>query len=54
MILNIITSAGTSANINSNYLNQQIQLKLNNTNTETKVIELGFFELFDLFLKQPT
>ena len=51
MILNIITSAGTSANINSNYLNQQIQLKLNNTNTETKVIELGFFELFDLFLE---
>jgi len=51
MILNIIISAGNSTKITSNYLNQQIQLRLNNTNTESKVLELGFFELFDLFLE---
>lgn len=51
MILNIIISAGTSTEINSNYLNQQIQLRINNTNTESEVLELGFFELFDFFIE---
>lgn len=52
MIMDIIISAGISTKINSDFLNKQIQLRLNPPKAESVVNqELGFFELFELFLE---
>jgi hypothetical protein len=52
MIMSITISAGISSKINSDFLNKQIQLRLNPPKTEFVVDpELGFFELFALFLE---
>lgn len=50
LILDIIVSAENSIHIDTRFINQQIQLRLNNSHLESKEIKLGFFEVFDLFL----